>query len=594
VKKVFKIGGKTKKEIEAMIAEQEEASKKVRDVDVGAGEETVEPIMDSYNGYCGETLALLYQPYIIFLYYWYREELTIPTEIYGIKQADMVYYIWFASVIIGFQFIADCFLFNVLELFYGWKIHEYLVYSNYRFVQREKRWKGLEDSLDECIEEGMRTLDQMCFSSQYYFMNTIHATGIVLFTLAIEILLQQNHNLFGDPAFPLLVCIVWSMCHFVKKLSIWVATKCSLWKLKHDETGWHSQVREGDGEEFAIPGWDELEKLQQESHEAYILNQKITSETFRHKFLDYNRPWLVAQLPQILTPRTLRRSRPYLVSQFSKILGSVNPDISSDSEDDADMPKFGPVMLSSTSATIAKLWLAQARRRRRLREVVEPLIERARRSECEQCLSRRSLHVELVIPIELLGDRFEQQQKERGVDTSTFDQLAWKEFFQRYEQFRTLCLQCIAKSKDAEEKRKIHASRGDITSSDEDDEEVGGKMFSSKFKSKLYLSAASKAIMQKWLKTARRSVVKRHPLMAIKRKVKLEISSDSESDDNIKGFEWAKKEIQINAASAAIAKHWLGKARKRLNAGVKKTGIKLGVLFKNQHPDRNIKRGRRR
>ena len=199
-----------------------------------------------------------------------------------------------------------------------------------------------------------------------------------------------------------------------------------------------------------------------------------------------------------------------------------------------------------------------------------------------------------MIPIELLGDRFEQQQKERGVDTSTFDQLAWKEFFQRYEQFRTLCLQCIAKSKDAEEKRKIHASRGDITSSDEDDEEVGGKMFSSKFKSKLYLSAASKAIMQKWLKTARRSVVKRHPLMAIKRKVKLEISSDSESDDNIKGFEWAKKEIQINAASAAIAKHWLGKARKRLNAGVKKTGIKLGVLFKNQHPDRNIKRGRRR
>jgi hypothetical protein len=119
-------------------------------------------------------------------------------------------------------------------------------------------------------------------------------------------------------------------------------------------------------------------------------------------------------------------------------------------------------------------------------------------------------------------------------------------------------------------------------------------MFSSKFKSKLYLSAASKAIMQKWLRTARRSVVKRHPLMAIKRKVKLEISSDSESDDNIKGFEWAKKEIEINAASAAIAKHWLGKARKRLNAGVKKSGIKLGVLFKNQHPDRNIKRGRRR
>merc|ERR1711988_852252 len=113
----------------------------------------------------------------------------------------MVYYIWFASVIIIFQFVADCFLFNVLELFYGWKIHEYLVYSNYRFVQREKRWKGLEDSVDECIEEGMRTLDQMCFSSQFYFMTTVHVTGITITSIGLNMILKANFNIFGDPAF---------------------------------------------------------------------------------------------------------------------------------------------------------------------------------------------------------------------------------------------------------------------------------------------------------------------------------------------------------------------------------------------------------
>lgn len=35
------------------------------------------------------------------------------------------------------------------------------MYTRYRFLQRETRWKGLEDSLDECIDESMRTLDQV-------------------------------------------------------------------------------------------------------------------------------------------------------------------------------------------------------------------------------------------------------------------------------------------------------------------------------------------------------------------------------------------------------------------------------------------------
>ena len=54
------------------------------------------------------------------------------------------------------------FTLSVLELFHGWKIYDYLIYTRYRFLQRETRWKGLEDSLDECIDESVRTLDQMC------------------------------------------------------------------------------------------------------------------------------------------------------------------------------------------------------------------------------------------------------------------------------------------------------------------------------------------------------------------------------------------------------------------------------------------------
>jgi hypothetical protein len=38
-------------------------------------------------------------------------------------------------------------------------------------------------------------------------------------------------------------------------------------------------------------------------------------------------------------------------------------------------------------------WLTQARRRLRLREIVQPLINKGRGVYCEQCLSRKQLQV---------------------------------------------------------------------------------------------------------------------------------------------------------------------------------------------------------
>ena len=102
----------------------------------------------------------------------FREEVQM-TKLYNIKNNDMLYFLLFSVVLIPFQFIADVFTLSVLELFHGWKIYDYLIYTRYRFLQRETRWKGLEDSLDECIDESVRTLDQMCFSSQYYMMMTV-------------------------------------------------------------------------------------------------------------------------------------------------------------------------------------------------------------------------------------------------------------------------------------------------------------------------------------------------------------------------------------------------------------------------------------
>lgn len=134
-----------------------------------------------------------------------------------------------------------------------------------------------------------------------------------------------------------------------------VDRQINVWKIKHENTAWHSNV--DDDDDFDIPDMDDLRGA---SHDAYLMNQRITSETFRYKFLNYNRSWLVNQLPSMLTPRTLKRSRPYLLNQFSRILNQLNRDISSDSEDDS--PDFGPVALTATSRKLIRWWLAKARK----------------------------------------------------------------------------------------------------------------------------------------------------------------------------------------------------------------------------------------
>jgi len=477
----------------------EEAKNRDAGVDFSSGD-TVEPILGAYSGYSGDAMGLPYAlvPMIIMADF---DDCIQMRTLYGIKSKDLLFYMLFAIIIIPFQYVSDVFCLQVLELTHGWKIYDYLVYTRYRFLQRETRWKGFEDSLDECIEEGMRTLDQMCFSSQYYVMITLHSTAMLLFIFGIEGLLRAGetntfYNLWGDTmTIPFGAALIIGS-YLMLRFYMWLIDQTGIYRLKHEDTAWHSTLGGPDEDDFGLPRWDELDKIKGASHEAYLMNQKITSETFRFRFLRYNRPWLVNQLPAILTPRTLRRSRPYLIAQLTKILGSVNPDVSSDSDSDDGRPQFGPVALTTSSRSIARLWLAQARRRKRLREVVQPLIIRARRNECEKCLSRKQLQVLLLIPIEVLGDKFEKK-----FPSDEFDKVGWKNFFNKNAKFQTLCLNCIQDKQEVEKQKAARRAKGaDNYSSDDDDGPKFGPVF---------LTAASTAIILKWKHQASDVVRKR-------------------------------------------------------------------------------------
>ena len=151
------------------------------------------------------------------------------------------------------------------------------------------------------------------------------------------------------------------------------------------------------------------------------MNQRISSETFRFKFLNYNRTWLINQLPQLLTPRTMRRSRPYLINQFARIINARRDDISDDSDGGVGAG-FGPVVLTAPSRNIIRWWLGKAKRRLRLKTIVEPLIRRARGAECEQCLSRKKLQIEYEIDVDAMADMYDKSYP----GDEEVDQVQWK------------------------------------------------------------------------------------------------------------------------------------------------------------------------
>jgi hypothetical protein len=511
-----------------------------------SGADSVEPILVFTCAVCSDTVLVFYFPYVIILLMLYRTELWLPGE-YGIKDKDMGIYMYFQLFLIPFQSVTDVFIYSSNELFWGWKVYEYLVYSRYRFLQRETRWKGMEDSLDECIEESMRSADQMCFSSQFYMMVTIHTNGMLyaIFGMLIMFRVQgypgSSYVMFGDVAMFHLLLFILIAYYFITWFCLFLAKHFSLWKTKHENTSWHLSIQEED--DLDLPGWEDVKGA---SHDAYMMNQRITSETFRYKFMNYNRSWLIHQLPQLLTPRTLRRSRPYLINQMARIIHARRDDISDDSDGDRGA-HFGPVALNTASRQIIRWWLGKARRRRTLSSIVDPLIRKARGAECEQCLSRRQLQVEYEIDVETMSKMYD----ERYPDEEEVDQVQWKSFWTKNQRYHTICLACSTRRKETERKNALKGAFDDALLDDTQEAYPDW--------GPVYLSAASKAILLNWYRKAQRV---RQGKKGIRRKKKVLAISDDEGDAI--PIEWTKQLERMTPATKAIAIRWSRTARSNI------------------------------
>jgi hypothetical protein len=81
------------------------------------------------------------------------------------------------------------------------------------FKKRNSRWRSFDRVEDVSLGEKLRSLDVLCFSSQYYFIISVGSFGNVLMLLAIGVLVRIMHNPFGDklsvPIIGMVILILW-------------------------------------------------------------------------------------------------------------------------------------------------------------------------------------------------------------------------------------------------------------------------------------------------------------------------------------------------------------------------------------------------
>jgi len=360
--------------------------------EIDAEDTLVEDLMGFLAAYGVNTASVYMTPFFIFFFWDFNDQLRL-SYLYGFRKKDLLIYLLFSIVIIPFQIVMDILTFNAQELFHGWKVYEYLKYARYRFINRTSRWKGLERTYDESIDPGLRAIDQMCFSSQYFFVITLGGSGSFLFVLALSMMLRANYNMFEDILFGLCIVLVLGACFFIKKFMFNFADLLGLWRIT-------SAVTTGD----MIQGEDELEedfvsvfvpakaKISPQGGGGGgggtgfgigdITTADLTSESLRHKFMSENRDWVIDQLREILSPRTAKRLKLGKAVRRKMRAGELS-DSDSDMEED-----YGVVKLSEEADHLMRTWLTHALARARGRGSNLLMLSDTSESETEAGIQR--------------------------------------------------------------------------------------------------------------------------------------------------------------------------------------------------------------
>jgi len=500
---------------------------------------------------------------------------------------------------------------------HGWRFFDYVSYQRYRYTLRPSRWALDKLTRDEAMAEHLQLADMLCFSSQYYFLISGHAWGALLFFLGLVIQIQWGKVVFSDWVFIIYYAIFWAVLMVMRRLWVRGASAAGLWHRKslegtvEDEVGTRIAIGEGDSAALA-----------RERLDLAALN----SERFRMRFLERARPWLISQLPAMLTPRMLAKvgadgqsHLDYIRSVYEGLIkmdehakltadrrggGTAEDEEESKLDLNRNIEWATRAPPSGQGKAIALHWLNVARRSLRYRTIVKGVMEAARRPKCDLCSQHEGLVGHLRIDLakggrldpfgfDTLVDMWEAAVRRTGVaiveGPKGVDAAGWKVFFRDHATYFMRCEGCVAAAADAartvgqreefgaaaRERRKVEkAAELAYMGIDEDDDNVFEPMAVDP------RSPAGRALT-KWLRAARLRIGGTYPKPAAREEMALyaerAAAARARRDEKLlksRGRTVGEKAVEVEAAlyppwagtpaQVGLARAWLFGARASL------------------------------
>lgn len=518
---------------------------------------------------------------MILIFWLFFDDIELPM-LYDIKKSNIEYYEWFLLILMIFELFGEVFILSIHELLNEYKISDYLIYSRYRFNSRKNNWILYDDSSDDCVDGDLRELDHMCFSSEYYLVSCLHTLCLLFSVIGIEMIIRGKYNPFNDSCFIIMMLIFLIMLWILKELFIFILWCLRLWCVKHLKL----RIGKDEKEEEKLPRWESIIGSRDPIFESDYYKQMINNDTFRYKFLNYNKSWIIEHLNEILTSESVEKLKPYLSKEN---LCRINNFDNGNNEEDY-FYKYGSIIVKPVTRIIARLWLSRARRNNLLRNMAMGVIERNRRDNCEICHGKVCLRVDFDFALEDLADEFEDLHP----NMKEFDVDGWNDYLNSHEDFHTYCYYCMSKGLDSEKKKNRLLNRlvekeenGVKYLRDREEKRISELKKSGKYYSDINLNSASRAICRLWLSKARKSVIlKKRKALEKEMLMKDYLLSSSEEERLIKieeeKVDWMNRKVTLKSASKEIMLMWLNKARDGLiDRGVDYDKKKL--LWENKH-----------
>lgn len=447
--------------------------------------EGMESVLRNVTLFTTQTQALIMFPTALFIIQQFNEECKL-SESYQFDKDYLSYFIAFSGVMFLPQLLVNIFLLHSLEIVQGIKLIDYFTFAAYRYKTRATSWINEHWPLDRSIPHAWRSLDQMCFSSQFYFTVTTAAWGIILTMLGLTIVTHNPYQVFTDPfagIFLIILCII----YFVSGYLLHEFCKMiQLWEVSRQNEERHS----------AKLGICPIDHFNNEK----ILIEEMNQDVFKAKFLGLNKEWLVHNLGKIIDkdePRAIDvyqeivnegakqeglknagtkalRSKamlPYNKDRGDDALLKSQIDVSYIKSSDITEPNknkyvFDEIKIAGHNEPPRRIldkWIEKTRLAMKHKKLIDTL-EPPKDTRCRICYQKERLQVDCLRPFYQIYEMY--QRETTGME---FDAEYWKQYYLRHQIFRTICVDCVLvnhlmKSKLVQYLHKIESKRKEFIS----------------------------------------------------------------------------------------------------------------------------------